>query len=249
MEAHPFDTGPLTYFLIRPDNYREDVSYPLIVLLHGFGASMYDLASLAPAIDPTGYMYACPNAPHALDIGGGQTGYSWSTGRPGMPDLTEQGPTAEELLAGFLEEAMANANTAPGRVILAGFSQGGGLTLRFGLPRPEAFAGLAVLSGAFRPSPGSAPEDLMARLPPGRAMPIFIAHGQFDPMVTLQRGQETKAYLEAAGYAPEYHEYEMAHEISEEVIYDLVPWIHRVLPPADLSSVESSGAETRRALV
>src|SRR5262245_54404229 len=99
MEARLIEGGPLTYFLTRPDNFREGASYPLIVLLHGFGASMYDLAGLSPAIDSTGYMYACPNAPYALDIGGGQMGYSWSTGRPGMPDLAEQGPTAEERLA------------------------------------------------------------------------------------------------------------------------------------------------------
>ena len=41
----------------------ETRSYPMIILLHGFGAHMGDLASLAPAIDPTGYVYIFPNAP------------------------------------------------------------------------------------------------------------------------------------------------------------------------------------------
>lgn len=227
MEAKAIDSGPLTYFLIRPDNFRPDVKYPLIILLHGFGASMYDLASLSPAIDNTGYMYACPNAPYPVDLGGGQQGYSWSLGRPGMPDLAEQGPSVEERLEGFLAEVTEMAGTEPGRALLAGFSQGGGLTLRFGLTRPDAFAGLAVLSGAFRE-----PDGFAEQLPAARAMPIFMAHGEADPMVPIQRGLDTKAYLEAHGYAPEYHEYEMAHEISEEVIFDLVPWVHRVLPPA-----------------
>lgn len=227
MEAKALDGGPLTYFLIRPEGYSAETSYPLIILLHGFGASMYDLAGLAPAIDATGYMYACPNAPYPLDAGGGQMGYSWSTGRPGMPDLAERGPTTEERLAGFLDEVMREAGTEPGRVLLAGFSQGGGLALRFGLPRPETFAGLVAMSGAFR-----APEGVLDQLPGQRSMPVFMSHGLWDPMVTVQRGQEARAFLESAGYQPEYHEYEMAHEISEEVIYDLVPWIHRVLPPA-----------------
>jgi phospholipase/carboxylesterase len=232
VEAKAFDGGPLSYFLIRPDNYRPELTYPLIVLLHGFGASMYDLASLAPAIDATGYMYACPNAPYPLDVGGGQIGYSWSTGRPGMPDLADpstssEGPSTEDRLAAFFDEVKREAATPPGRVLLAGFSQGGGLTLRFGLPRPQAFAGLVVMSGAFR-----APDGIREQLPAERRMPIFMAHGLWDPMVTVQRGQETKAFLEEAGYEPEYHEYEMAHEISEEVIYDLTPWVHRVLPPA-----------------
>jgi phospholipase/carboxylesterase len=228
MEAKPFDGGPLTYFLIRPEDYRDDLSYPLIILLHGFGASMYDLAGLAPAIDPRGYMYACPNAPYPLDIGGGQIGYSWSTGRPGMPDLAEQGASAEERLAGFLDEVVRESRVEPGRILLAGFSQGGGLALRFGLPRPDRFAGLVVMSGAFRQA-----EGILDQLPTRRDMPIFMSHGLWDPMVTVQRGQETKAFLESAGYAPEYHEYDMAHEISEDVLYDLAPWVHRTLPPAD----------------
>jgi phospholipase/carboxylesterase len=228
MEAEVREDGPLTYILVRPDNFRPDVRYPLIILLHGFGANMYDLAGLSPAIDSTGYLYAFPNAPYPIDLGGGAVGFSWSTGRPGMPDLAEPGgPTAEERLTTFFDEVVRETGAVPGRTLLAGFSQGGGLTLRFGLPRPADFAGLAVLSGAFRE-----PEGFRDQLPPDRDMPIFVAHGALDPMVTLQRGRDTKAFLEDAGYKPDYHEYEMAHEISEEVIYDLVPWVHRTLPPA-----------------
>jgi phospholipase/carboxylesterase len=230
MKARLYEGGPLTYFLVEPDDYDEGAAYPLIVLLHGFGANMYDLAGLAPAIGARGYMYACPNAPYAVDLGGGAVGFSWSRGRPGLPDLAEggpapSGPSAEERLAAFFDEVRREARTEPGRVVLAGFSQGGGLALRFGLPRPDDFAGVAVLSGAFRGS-----DDVRATLPERRDMPIFMAHGLYDPMVTVQRGQETRAFLEEAGYRPEYHEYEMAHEISEEVIYDLVPWVRRVLP-------------------
>jgi phospholipase/carboxylesterase len=235
MKARLYEGGPLTYFLVEPDGYDPEATYPLIVLLHGFGANMYDLAGLAPAIGARGYMYACPNAPYAVDLGDGAVGYSWSRGRPGLPDLAEagaaaSGPSAEERLAAFFEEARREARTEPGRVVLAGFSQGGGLALRFGLPRPDEFAGLAVLSGAFRGS-----DQDRASLPQRRDMPIFMAHGLYDPMVSVQRSQETRAFLEDAGYEPEYHEYEMAHEISEEVIYDLVHWVHRVLPPGQTS--------------
>jgi phospholipase/carboxylesterase len=222
-----FDGGPLTYLLIRPDDYRPEVSYPLVILLHGFGASMYDLAGLTPAISSMGYMYACPNAPYPLDIGGGQVGYSWSRGRPGMPEAPDEGPSVEERLAGFLEEVMAAAGAGAGRVLLGGFSQGGGLTLRFGLPRPQVFAGLAVMSGAFRDADG-----LRERLPATRDLPIFLCHGIWDHLVAVERGRETKAFLEAEGYSPEYHEYQMAHEISGDVVADLKPWLERVLPPA-----------------
>jgi hypothetical protein len=34
----------------------------------------------------------------------------------------------------------------------------------------------------------------------------------------------------------QYHEYAMAHEISGEVLRDVVPWIAQVLPPLDNKS-------------
>ena len=62
--------GPgLTYLTVLPDDYDPEASYPLVIMLHGFGANMHDLAGLAPAINPTGYVYACPNAPIPFNLG------------------------------------------------------------------------------------------------------------------------------------------------------------------------------------
>ena len=69
---------------------------------------------------------------------------------------------------------------------------------------------------------------MRAKLPTERDQPIFIAHGLRD---NIERAQSSREFLEAEGYAPTYNEYDMAHEISPAVISDLVPWIHRVLPP------------------
>jgi predicted esterase len=38
-------------------------------------------------------------------------------------------------------------------------------------------------------------------------------------------------FLEDYGYAPEYHEYDMGHGISEDVLRDLAPWLQKTLPP------------------
>src|SRR3990172_6276790 len=71
-------------------------------------------------------------------------GYGGSVGRPGMPEPPPEGPTIEELLDAFMAELTERTGARPGRIVLGGFSQGGGLALRYGLPRPETFAGLAV---------------------------------------------------------------------------------------------------------
>src|SRR3972149_8864068 len=85
MRAQAIEGEALPYIRVTPEGYDPGARYPLVVLLHGFGASMQDLVGLCPAIDATGYVYAFPNAPYAVAFGGGATGYSWSRGRPGPP--------------------------------------------------------------------------------------------------------------------------------------------------------------------
>src|SRR5579871_3751223 len=58
------DSGSsLEYLTIYPDGYEEGNRYPLVILLHGFGASKDDLSDLAPLIDRDNYIYVLPDAP------------------------------------------------------------------------------------------------------------------------------------------------------------------------------------------
>jgi predicted esterase len=50
-------------------------------------------------------------------------------------------------------------------------------------------------------------------------------------MVSDDSAQSAKSFLESNGYSPEFHIYDMAHEISGEELADLVPWMAKVLPP------------------
>ena len=228
MQAAQHDGQSLKYVTVLPDDYNPEVSYPLVIMLHGFGAHMGDLAGLAPAIETKGYVYACPNAPLAFDFGGGHVGYGWMP-RRGMSseeELSAARENSEQLLAGFFEEIAEQLNTTPGKALLLGFSQGGGMTYRCGLSRPDTFAGLAALS-ALLPNP----EDLKPQLPAQRTQPIFVAHGTRDQQIPVDTARAARRFLESAGYQPEYHEYNMGHEIPFELLQDLIPWMLRVLPP------------------
>ena len=217
--------GPgLPYVTVVPDDYTPDSSYPLVIMLHGFGANMQDLAGLAPAISADGYVYACPNAPIPFQLGPGQTGFGWLTPRGG--GTAEETANSEKLLGDFFDTVFQQFNVSPGNAILMGFSQGGGMTYRCGLGRADKFAGLAALSATLPDE-----DDLAARLPAERTQPIFIAHGLFDQMVSEDTAQSAKSFLESNGYTPEFHTYNMGHEISGEELGDLVPWIARVLSP------------------
>lgn len=214
----------LHYLSIYPENYDPQLRYPVVIMLHGFGANMKDLASLAPAIDQQGYVYVCPNAPIPFDVGLGMVGYGWHPRREEAS--AEDYQRAEALLNRFLDEVIEDLKATPGQIVLLGFSQGGGMTYRCGLARPETFRGLVALSASL-PNP----DDLTAKLPSQRNQPIFIAHGRSDPLVSMGSARTTRKFLEEAGYQPDYHEYDMAHEIPPMVLQDLVPWLAEVLPP------------------
>ena len=225
MQARQIEGNSLTYLVVEPDDYDPDHEYPVVVLLHGFGASMTDLAGLSTMIDRSGYLYFFPNAPIPLQIAPGMAGYAW-TPPGGGSDSERAGERAEELLAGFFDEISDKHGATDGGIVLGGFSQGGMMTYRFGLPRPEKFAGLVILSGRV-PSP----EGLAARLPEYRDQPIFVAHGTSDAMIGVSDARSSKAFLESNGYAPEYREYDMGHEINNAVMADLVPWLKNAMPP------------------
>jgi phospholipase/carboxylesterase len=223
MNAEVIEGGALEYVLVTPEGFAADGSWPLVVMMHGFGANMYDLADLAPAIDPAGYAYAFPNAPYRLT---GMGGFSWSGDRPGAVEPEGAPMSVEERLEAFTADVTDRTKAVAGNAVLGGFSQGAGLSLRHGLVRPETFKGLVVLSGFFRDA-----ETMRPKLPAERTQPIFLVHGRQDTMIPLEQALENKRFLEDAGYAPEYHEYDMPHSVSAEVIRDLVPWLHDVLPP------------------
>ncbi|HLF78122.1 MAG TPA: phospholipase [Dehalococcoidia bacterium] len=230
MDAKAYEGSALDYVLAKPDGFTPDAGLPLVVLLHGFGANMYDLAGLASVIDATGYVYAFPNGPHGVQLGPGAVGYSWATGRPGMAPADPNAPSTDELLDTFLSEIASETGAQPGRIVLGGFSQGGGLALTHGLPRPDAFSALAVLSGFFRDHDAVRP-----RLPAQPTQPVFVAHGTHDPVVPIDAGRSTRAFLQELGYSLTYNEYPMAHEISPAELGDLIAWLHEVMPPGPAS--------------
>ena len=205
---------------VYPVGYDPDRSYPMIVLLHGMGASMYDLANLVSVIDSEGYIFVCPNAPVPVQVDQGVLGFAWSVPGSDDPRSIER---SEEKFDGFLQEVMAENRVVEGKSIMFGFSQGGTMTYRYGLSHPEIFAGLVALGTSIRD-----PEEMRGRLPAERNQSIFIGHGLQD---NVERARSSKEFLEAEGYTPYYREYDMGHEINQDVMIDLVPWIQNVSPP------------------
>lgn len=225
MKAREHQGSGLRYIAVEPDGFDPERAYPLVVLLHGFGASMRDLVGLSPSIDADGYVYIFPNAPIEMTISYGTKGYAWTAIGQGSPP--DEAARAETMLERLIKEVAQRYRVGRGRMVLGGFSQGGMMTYRYGMPNPELFAGLAVLSGGV-----GGPDELRERLPVRRDQPVFISHGTEDGVIPVEEARRSVRFLEEEGYTPEYREYAIGHEISQEIVQDLRAWIGRVLPPA-----------------
>jgi len=214
-------SSSLDYLTVYPDGYVEGKLYPLIICLHGFGANKEDLSGLAPVIDRTGYVYVFPDAP--LAAADEPTVRAWyERGGKESPAAVREALAA---LDAFVLNALARFRVTPGRALLMGFSQGGAMSLRYGLPRPDLFGGIAVLSGSLRRV-----DDLLTSLPVERKQPIFVSHGRHDSLVPFEWSQDLVAFLTAQGYRPVYQAYPMDHEISPASVAALRAWIEETLP-------------------
>jgi phospholipase/carboxylesterase len=230
-EVHRSST--LEYLAVYPEDYQNGAVYPLLIWLHGFGADMYDLAA---AVHRTGYLHLLPNAP----VGGfgapeGTVRAWFERGGNERPDSVLLALAA---LDAFVQEVLARFRVPARQALLVGFSQGGNLALRYGLPRPEVCAGLVALSCSLRSA-----DDLRESLPGRRDQPIFIAHGVDDLLVPVEWGRQVAESLKEQGYPLVCQEYPMGHEIGPALFTGLVQWITKSLPPRPVRGFPERGGQ------
>ena len=200
-----------------------------IVWLHGLGADGNDFAPIVPELlrrDWPALRFVFPHAPvRPVTINGGVPMRAWYdivdidlANRADEAGVAESMAQVEALVAREVERGVPRS-----RVVLAGFSQGGAVTLASGLRAAEPLGGLVALS-TYMPSAHKARDALAAAA--ARA-PVFMAHGRQDPVVPFEAGQQSAALLRDLGFEVEWHAYAMPHSVCAEEIRDLGDWLSR----------------------
>lgn len=195
--------------------------FPAILCLHGWGASAHDLFSLAPILHGGGAVVLCPQGPLALIDPEHRVpvGYGWWDIQKGHDP--EAFAKAVSEVSSFLDEAMERYPIDPRKIVAMGFSQGGVLAYDLALSDSSRFAALVALSSWL-------PDEVDAAIPsqPGlENFPALVIHGAEDPMIPLERAQQSREKLMARGVNVHYREYPMQHEISHEALTELVRWL------------------------
>jgi len=205
-----------------------------VIWLHGLGADGHDFEPVVPELRLPAELplrFVFPHAPiRPVTINGGMEMRAWydilSLDGEGRAD--EAGVRESAALLMNLVDAETGRGVDPGHIVLAGFSQGGAVVLHAGLRYATPVAGLMLLS-TYLPVPGAFEAEVAnsAESQP-RSVPIFMAHGTFDPMLPYQLGVATKQTVESAGYGIEWHEYPMAHGVCPEEIADIRAFLLRI---------------------
>jgi phospholipase/carboxylesterase len=200
-----------------------------VIWLHGLGADGNDFAPIVPALalPRAAIRFVFPHAPiQPVTINGGMRMRAWydiSDGALRRED--ESGVRASQALIEDLIAREKMRGTAAGRLVLAGFSQGGAIALQTGLRHPERIAGIMALS-TYLPLAEKLPAEASAI---NRDVPIYMAHGSYDPIVPLARAEQSCALLQSLGYPVQWREFPMPHSVCPEEVAEIGAWLSGVL--------------------
>jgi phospholipase/carboxylesterase len=187
-----------------------------LVLFHGYGADERDLLSLAHELDPS-LRAVSLQGPHAL----GGTQRAWFNLQQTPQGFAFDPEEVDDalLLAIDAVEEIARGDGAP--PLLLGFSQGASVALCIALLRPALARGVLSLSGV----PPSLAEERIAPAAALRGLPVFAAHGLYDPLIPIDLGRMLRGALVEKGLAVEWHEYAMGHQVTEQELADAAAWL------------------------
>lgn len=201
----------------------------VVVWLHGLGDSGAGFAPVVPALGlPADHSirFIFPHAPEqAVTINGGYIMRAWydikSMDLHDRADM--QGVMASELSVQTLIDEQIAAGIPSDRIVLAGFSQGGVMSLFTGLRYPQKLAGIMALS-CYLPTGDVLPSQLTVA---NADTPILQQHGEQDDVVPLSAGLLAKEALIAGGYPVQWQTYPMPHSVIPVQLKAISAWLQQ----------------------
>jgi phospholipase/carboxylesterase len=202
-----------------------------VIWLHGLGDSGSGFAPVVPLLnlpDDHAIRFIFPNAPEqAITINSGFVMPAWYDiknedlhSRADMEGVIQ----SESLVQALIQEQIDNGITAD-NIVLAGFSQGGVMSLYTGLRFKQTLAGIIGLS-CYLPIKDQLPSQLSNA---NSNTPILQHHGALDDVVPVSAGKTANELIRNAGYTIQWKTYPMAHSVLPEQLNDIGTWLAKTL--------------------
>ena len=167
----------------------------LIMLLHGVGADGRDLIEMAPHLGQIfpNAAFVAPNAPNRYDQG--LSGYQWiSSGIRVEAEVIAAVQEPAAILNTFIDKELQDHGIGPDKLALVGFSQGTMMSLYTAPRRAQPIAGVLGYSGRLVGGDHLAAETVSRP-------PIFLAHGEMDPVVPVESMDVAERILSESGFS------------------------------------------------
>lgn len=209
-----------------PSSFERARPVSVVLALHGRGDTPENFAAALTEVTEGGHLLAVLRAPYVFpleqqDPGDPRTfGFDWNLSYLRQPSVVAQATESSvEYVLSAIEGLHQSYNVE--RLVLLGFSQGGGMAYRLLGRYPEAVDGVVVL-GTGLPA-GWLPEggtgtDL-------RRVPVYIGHGLADNPGRAEAARDT---LAARGYDVTFRTYDAGHVIPRETVRDALAWMARL---------------------
>jgi len=211
--------------LIQTGSESASISGRLLILLHGYGADMHNLAGFAPYLPEAGTIL-CLQGILATPF----AGRSWFDIHY-LPDGTFQFDEQQALVTGdimvkTIERFLSERPNQFTSIIVGGISQGAGIAMLTGIMAPQIFTGLMLLSGRCP----DRIEQLIVDPQRLAHLAVFVGHGTLDPVLQIENGRDLNLFWQRLPVGLTYREYSMGHEISQAEIQDMNQWLSAVNP-------------------
>lgn len=218
-------TSALERITVEPN----EVAQSCVIWLHGLGDSGAGFAPIVPSLNlPSDHTirFVFPHAPdRAVTINQGYVMKAWYDiksmdlhNRADMSGVLESETSIHQLI-----EEQINNGIPANKIILAGFSQGGVVSLFTGLRFDKKLAGIMALS-CYLPNADKLPENLNEA---NRTTSILQNHGEQDEVVSISAGKMAHQLLVEQNYNVEWKSYNMPHSVLPEQITDISHWIQK----------------------
>ncbi len=202
-----------------------------VIFMHGLGDDGTGWSEIVPALKLSAAMavrFVFPHAPvMPVTINNGMRMRAWYDIRQAnLNDRADiDGVRRSQAHVEALVAREAARGVAARRVVLAGFSQGGAVALYAGVRHAERLAGVIGLSTYLI----GAGQVVEAAAPANRDVPVFMAHGRYDPVVQLAWAEQSRDALRAGGWNVEWHVYPIEHSAVVDEIVAVGEFIYKVL--------------------
>jgi len=170
-----------TYILHVPPAVNEEISLPLVIVLHGTygtGRKMQIGLGFDPYSDEHGFYVAYPDA---YQKPGERETARWNDGR-GTLESSTQGIDDVKFIVSLVDQIAAQVPLDKSRVFVTGASNGGMMTYRLGCETSGVFAGIA-------PVIANIPEPIFSSCSPQTRLDFLAINGDADPFVPFAGGE------------------------------------------------------------